>query len=441
MPVSVGLTEPAGYVPDSDDLSLDLTMPAVRETRLDSGLRVATLETPARTDETPVVVRLRIPGGSALDGERPGVARFAGEMLTRGSGGRTLEDLAEELDGLGASITVGVGRESTDIVATSLREDIDTVAGLMASALFEPDFPEQQMQIVRGQILSGLRQAKNDTRSEADHLLRSMLYPAGHPYRDRVSGDEESITAITRDDLLAYRERAYRPSRAIVAVGGLTHDEAVHLVADMFSGWHGELPALVIPGTYSSQESSREIVEIAGKSQADLALGAPALARSDPDYYALNVANLIFGRLGLMGRIGESVRERQGMAYYAYSGLEAGIGIGFWSARAGVNPANIDRALDTILAELRQYLQDGPTEREYVDAVGYLTGSLPLGLETVGSLTQVTADIVFSNLGTDYLQRYRSIIRNLSADQLIETMRKYVDPDRLAIAVAKPKEA
>jgi zinc protease len=90
---------------------------------------------------------------------------------------------------------------------------------------------------------------------------------------------------------------------------------------------------------------------------------------------------------------------------------------------------------------LRQYLQDGPTEREYVDAVGYLTGSLPLGLETVGSLTQVTADIVFSNLGTDYLQRYRSIIRNLSADQLIETMRKYVDPDRLAIAVAKPKEA
>lgn len=429
----------AGYVPDNDDLGLDASMPALRETRVANGMRVVTLDREPLDPVGPVVVHLRIPGGSALDRTVPGVARFTAEMLTRGSGGRTLDDLAEELDGLGASISAGAGREATDVSAMSMREDVDRVAELMAAALLRPDFPQDHIEIVRGQILSGLRQAKNDTRAQADELLRGMLFEEGHPYRRRVSGDDDSVTAMTRDDLIAFAERAYRPSAAIVSVAGaLNHAEAVALVEQHFGEWTGDTPAADVPAVAPMTTAERRDGSIPGKSQSDIAIGTPAIRRDNPDYYALTVANHILGRLGLMGRLGESVRERQGMAYYASSGLEIGRATGFWSARAGVNPANVERAIETIVEEVRAYLEDGPTAREFADAIGNIIGSMPLGLETVGSVASVMADISFHDLGTDYLQRYRGIIAELTPDQLIETMRKYVDPTRLAIAVVGP---
>ena len=433
-------TVPAGYVPDADDLGLDTSMPALAETRLENGLRVMTLASTAGDPNGPVVIRLRIPGGSALDADRAGVARFTAEMLTRGSARRTLDDLAEELDGLGSSISAGAGRENTDLSLTSMREDVERVMELLAMALLRPDFPDDQIEIVRAQILSGLRQAKQDTRGEAEQALRRMLYPDGHPYRERVSGTEESVMAMTRDDLVAFCERAYRPAAAIVAVaGGLSHQDAVDLIRRHLGEWRGEAPALIVPDPPGADHAQRITQELPGKSQADIAIGGVAIPRLSPDFQALNVANLILGRLGLMGRLGESVREKQGLAYYAFSGLEVGIGTGFWSARAGVNPDNIDRAIETILAEVRTYLADGPTADEFSDAIGNLTGSLPLGLETVGSIASIIADIGFFDLGLDYLQRYRSTMQALMPDQLIETMRRYIDPDRLAIAVVRPE--
>jgi zinc protease len=440
-PNASAMPRPAGYVPDTDDVTLDPTMPGVRETRLRDGLRVLTLDQAQPETGGPVVVRLRIPGGSSVEGKTAGVARFASEMLTRGSAGRTIDDLAEELDGLGASITAGAGRESIDLVATSLREDVDRVTELMAAALLQPDFPDDQVEIVRGQILTGLRQAQQDTRAEAEQMLRRMLYPHNHPYRERVSGTEESVQAIARGDLQAYQAAALRPSDAIVAVaGGLAHEDAVALVERHLGQWTGETPAVVVPDPVLSAASQRESGSIPGKAQADIAIGTLAVARSNPEYYALNVANLILGRFGLMGRLGESVRERQGMAYYAFSGLEVGLGVGFWSARAGVNPANVERVIETILAEVRLYLEQGPTESEFHDAIGHIDGSLPMALETVGSISAVLADIAFFDLGLDYLRRYRGIIRVLTREQLVAAMRRYVDPERLAIAVVGPTD-
>jgi zinc protease len=442
VPPAAAFTVPAGYVPDADDLGLDLSMPGMEESTLQNGVRVLTLDRQPTDADGPVVARVRVPGGLVVENGPPGAARFTGEMLTRGSGGRTLDDLAEELDGLGASISVGVGRENLDIVATAMREDIDRVLGLLATALLRPDFPADQLELVRGQLLSALRQVQNDSRAEAEHLLRQMLYPAGHPYRDRVTGTEETVSAMTRDDLLAFHDHAIKPSRAIAALAGsIVHDEAVDLIARHLGDWYGETPEIHVPDPTQPTGAQRQERELPGKSQADLALGTLSIRRASPDYYAFNVANLILGRLGLMGRLGESVRERQGMAYYAFSGLEVGLGIGQWSARAGVNPGNIDRAIETILTEVRAFLADGPTEREFDEAVSYLTGSLPLGLETAGGVAGLLADVAFFDLGTDYLQRYRGIIQSLTPQQLTETMRAYVDPERLAVAIVKPAPA
>src|SRR5207244_3975985 len=127
-------------------------------------------------------------------------------------------------------------------------------------------------------------------------------------------------------------------------------------------------------------------------------------------------------------------------AYYAFSALEVGHGVGFWSARAGVNPANIERTIESVREEVRRFIAEGPTDDEMSDARGHLTGSLPLGLETGESIARVVADIVFSNLGHDYLQRYSGIINALTSDELVPAMRRYVDPEALAVAVARPAD-
>jgi zinc protease len=310
---------------------------------------------------------------------------------------------------------------------------------IFADALLRPDFPDDQIEIVRGQVLSGLRQARQDTRSEADQALRALLYPVGHPYRERVSGDEDTVAALDRAAMVDFHSRAYAPRSAIVAVaGGVTHANAVALVERHFGAWTGVIPIVPPVEPPQAARAARSDRELPGKVQADLALGVPAIARDHPDYYTLSTANLILGRLGLMGRLGESVRERQGMAYYAYSALETGLYGGFWSARAGVNPANIERTLESVREELRAFLVGGPTAQEFEDAVGNLTGSLPLGLETGDSVARAVADIAFYNLGADYLRRYRAIIRALTPEQLTAALRTHVDPERLAVAVARP---
>lgn len=439
-PVATALaTAPAFYTPDPDDRALDQSLPAVQETVLDNGLRVVTLEPNPVAASRALSVRLRIPGGSAVEGEQRGLAAFCAAMLTRGSAGRALDAIAEELDGLGASLGAGAAREAVDVTAKSLLEDAETILARMADAILRPDFPPDQLEIVRGQTLTGIRQARQDTRAEAERLLREMLYPIGHPYRERVSGDEDSVGAITREHLIAHHARALRPGGAIVAVaGGMDHANAVELVGRHFNAWQGTSPELAIPAVMPADLPRRVDAGLPGKTQADIAAGALAISRSDPDYHALNTANLIMGRLGLMGRLGESIRERQGMAYYAYSALEAGHGVGMWSVRAGVDPANVEKAIDSLYAELRRFLANGPTEQEMRDAIGHLTGALPLGLETSDNVARVATDIVFYSLGSDYLRRYREMIRGLTPEALRAAMARHIDPERLAVAVVGP---
>lgn len=414
-------------------------MPIVVRTQLANGVTVATLEVDPPRPTDVAVVQVRIPNGSALDGDTPGIARFTGAMLTRGSEGRSLDDLAEELDGLGASVSVGVGGESTNASAVSLVEDSDRVLQILSGMILRPDFPEREVDIVRGQMLSGLRQAKNSTRAEADRLMRETLYPEGHPFHERSGGTEESLAAIDRAALQAFHEQAYRAGGVIVAVaGGMSHEESVALVERHLGSWSGDAPVAVVDQGVTPDELLRTERTLPGKTQSDIALGMPSINRSHPDYYALSVANHVIGRFGLMGRLGESVRERQGMAYYTFSALEAGKSIGIWAARAGVAPGNVDVAAESIREEVRGFIEGGPTEREFTDCIGSILGALPISLETSDAMAGVAADIVYHDLGDDFLRRYRGIVSALTPQDLQRAAAEHIDPDRLVLAVVGP---
>ena len=150
------------------------------------------------------------------------------------------------------------------------------------------------------------------------------------------------------------------------------------------------------------------------------------------------MANLILGSLGMMGRLGEQVRDQQGLAYYVYSRLSARLWAGDWIANAGVHPDTVDRAVESILAEVQRLREEPVSDVEFEDAVSNRIGSLPLRLETNDGMAGFLLNVEYYGLGLDYLDRYPGIIRALTKDDLLAAARRYLDPERVVVVVAGP---
>lgn len=153
---------------------------------------------------------------------------------------------------------------------------------------------------------------------------------------------------------------------------------------------------------------------------------------------AASIGNNILGQFGMMGRIGDVVREKAGLAYYAYSSLSAGLGPGSWEVSAGVNPQNVKKASELIQDELQRFVQEGVTAEELADTRANFIGRLPLSLESNGGVANALLNIERHQLGLDYYQRYKDLVSKVTAEDVLSAARKFIDPERLAIAVAGP---
>jgi zinc protease len=160
--------------------------------------------------------------------------------------------------------------------------------------------------------------------------------------------------------------------------------------------------------------------------------------RRDPEFMSASLGNNILGQFGMMGRIGDVVREKSGLAYYAYSSLSAGLGPGSWEVNAGVNPQNMNKTIDLIMDELKRFVQEGVTDDELADSKANFIGRLPLSLESNGGVASALLNIERHDLGLDYYLRYADLVRGVNREEVLKTARKYIDPDRLAIAIAGP---
>jgi zinc protease len=361
--------------------------------------------------------------------------------LIRGTKRRAAQQIAEDLDSMGASLSVASGIEVTLLSGRSLADDLPALLGIAAEMLVEPAFPADEVEKVRGELITAARMNTLDTRQVAERTFRRLAYPEGHPYQQSPDGDEAVLGAAAPDDLRAFHARHFRPEATIlVVVGDADPRAASDLVATTFGAWppQGAWTLPRFPPPAAADGLRREEVVVAGKTQSDLALGAPGITRHDPDFYALMVANMILGQLGMMGRVGENVRERQGMAYYAHSDLRAGLLAGPWWVRAGVNPANVDRAVDAIVHEITRFQSDGPGSDEMADVRTFLTGSLAVRLETHQGMAQMLADMELYGLGLDYLERYPGIIAAVDRDAVVRAIRRF-PADAYTLAIAGPE--
>ncbi len=390
-----------------------------------------------------VSVQGYVKSGAMFDGSRSGLARFVASMLQRGTRRYSAPELAETLDGMGANLGIRADMETTTLGLRMLSEDTATALVLLGEVLTRPTFPADETEKVRGELLTSVRVGRQDTRQMAERTFRSLLYPEAHPYRHLPDGEESVVASVARDDLQAFHHTHYRPEGTLLAVvGDVATDEVLGTLAQVFASWPrggvwalppvSSLPALVEP--------RRGETRMPGKVQSDIVLGAPGIARSAPDYYDIMIANLILGQLGMMGRLGDRVRERQGMAYYTFSELRAGLLAGPWLVRAGVNPANESAAVEGILAEIRRFQQDGPSDDEVADARDFLVGSLAVRMETQAGVAQMMADMELYGLGLDYLVRYPQLIRGVGKDAIVKAARRFPDA-AYCLAIAGPPAA
>jgi zinc protease len=415
--------------------------PPFERAELDNGIVVLGQAQPA---DPAVSVRIRLQAGAAQDPQdKPGLAAFTARMLMRGTTTHSFEAINEITDGLGATLSVDAGRLFTEASIRCLREDLPRLLELAAEVILTPTFPDEELEKVRAEVLTAIREQDNDTQDAADLALRELLFPVEHPFRHRVLGTPDSVSAIMREDLVAFHQRHFGPGVMTMAVaGGIdSFDAAVAQVDTQFGRWSASVER---PGIATIPEPPKETVmrptAIPGKSQTDIAVGFPTLPRSDPDYYALEMANMVLGRLGLMGRLGATVRDEQGLAYYVYSTIEAGKTGSIWVSRAGVDPGNVAQALAGITSEVKRLRAEPVKDDELADAKSYMTGSLPLALELNAGVASLLLNIEYYALGLDYLDRYPDIINALTLEQVQNAAQAHLNEDRLAVGIAGPPE-
>jgi zinc protease len=379
--------------------------------------------------------------GAAYDPQDcPGLAHFVSKTIDRGTATLTAEQIAEELDSRGVSLGVAVNRHAMWLACTCLSEDFARILTLVGEMAMRPAFPPHEVETRRGEVITLLRQDQDNPAAVAMDGVMRALYGDDHPYGRPLRGTPEAVDRITAADLERFHRARVSPhTLSLALVGDVAPERAVAAAASVFGDWRADPPvAMTFADVESASNRRTAVVPMMNKAQADIAYGFVTIRRGDPTYYAHSIMNNILGQYALGGRLGDTIRERQGMAYYTFSSLDASFAPGPLVIRAGVSPANVERAIDSIDREVARFAAEGPSEKELADSKQYLIGSMPRTLETNAGIAAFLQTAELFGLGLDYDLRLPDLLAEVSLEQVHDAARASLDPARATVVVAGP---
>ena len=372
--------------------------------------------------------------------EKLGLADFTASALLRGTAQRDFQQIYEILESSGASLGFAGGTHTSSFTGKALSEDLDLLLELLGDALRFPTFPPEHIERLRAMQLTGLAVRAQDTEEMASLTFDQIVY-AGHPYSRPEDGYPETIAAIQREDIISFHQHTYGPNNLVIAVVGAVDPQlAADRVLAVLGDWKNPSQPVIPPlpdVNYLKTLVTRKVL-LSGKSQADLVMGVPGPERRSPEFLAAAIGNNILGQFGLYGRIGEAVRVKAGLAYYAYSSLSGGLGPGPWTVAAGVDPAQVDRAIALIMDEINRFVNNPVDLTELADTQANFIGRLPLSMESNGGVAGALINLECHQLGLDYYQRYPALVRAVNVQDVLSAAQHYLKPERFGIAVAGP---
>jgi len=405
-----------------------LRLPPQERFTLASGLRVRLVE----YHRLPIVaLNLVLDAGAVHDpADRPGLASFTAGMLTEGTRTRSATQISDELGALGAHLGSGAGFDGAQLSGQALSRNLEPLLSLFADVLQHPAFPPADFARVKDQRLVGLIQQRDQPGAMASRAFAPLFW-GDHPYGHPLSGTEESLRAVTREELAAFHAARWRPAGAeLIVVGDVTRAELLPLLARALSGWTGAAPAPLRSGPPRAAAARTVAIEKQGAPQAFLLLGTPGFPRADPDHAAAQVAFEILGG-GTSSRLFRHLREEKGYTYGISARPEARKLGGAAVVGGSVKADQAGEALGALLGELRRLRDEPATEEELQGARQGLVLSLPADFATAGGIAGHLAEAVIYGLPDDYYPTLAGQIARVGAADVQRAATRWLDTGRL----------
>ncbi len=382
-------------------------------------------------------------GRALVEDGRASVAAFTAAMAERGTRRRGRLELARELEDHGLELAVDAPSGSPTLAtfsAQGLAEHLPRLASLLAEVLREPTFPSQELEKLREQALGQLARERQETFPRAFAALTRHLYPPTHPlFRRTIAEREQEVRGLVREDLEAFHGSAYGPASLVIAVvGQVDPDDVPAVLADAFDGWEGGVaspPGFPVPPPCGRAE---ELIRLSDRPNVDVLLGhAAGLHRGSADYPAAVLANACLGHSTLTSRLGLELRDRAGLTYGVYSRFFGVVHVpGPWAVYLSVAPENLRRAEALCRSTIERYVSDGPTDAEVAEERDAQSGSYRVGLATNSGVARELVTALTCGLDVGLLDDYPSRLAELSRDEVLEALRRHLDPESLVMTAA-----
>jgi predicted Zn-dependent peptidase len=412
-------------------------MPVTWEiSQLEDGLRVVT--TPVATSES-VSVSVFVGAGSRGETERTmGVAHFLEHMVFKGTPGRpTAIDIAEAIEGAGGVLNAYTSKELTcywnHVPYDELERAMDVLADMLHHSILDPEEIDRERSVVQQEI----KRAKDQPGAYVGELLGRAMY-GDHQLGRPTAGTEESVGGMQRADFEEWLGTWYGAPNSVLSVAGnTTHDRVVTLARRYFA--NGKASASPkMPSLGVELPASRVVMDARPISQANVAIGLPALARDDPDRYTLMILNTVLGR-GMSSRLFKEVRERRGLAYSVGSSVSRYSDTGMLAVSAGVSPEKLNEAVGVIMEELEKLANEQVGPEELKKAIDYTVGSFRLSLESTMSLGQRSGESLLTMGEIEPIEVVVEKLRSVTSADVLRVAQRIIRRELAALALVGPE--
>ncbi len=387
------------------------------------------------SESLPMVdLRMVFAAGSARDGDKTAVADMTSALIGNGANGLDANTLAERLENVGAQFSTGSLRDMAWVTLRSLTmpQMLDDAVAVMADVLGKPDFPQAELELMQSQLITSLKNEQQKPGDIAEKALFKAIY-RDHPYAS--AAEEKDIESITREDVIAFYKQYYVAENAQLSiVGQLSREEAEKLAEKLVKAMPRGAKAAELPEVKSLDQAQTIRINFPS-AQSHILIGQPGVARGAKEHFALYIANHGFGGSGFSSILMDEVREKRGLAYSVYSYFSPMDAKGPFLIGLQTRNDQVEQAVDIVMQNLRNFIEEGPSEAAFESSIKNITGGSALKTDTNAKLAQYASLIGFYDLPLDYLERFNERIETETRDSVHQAFRDAIDPQKLITVI------
>ena len=387
-------------------------------------------------------VAVNVPAGSSFDAaEKSGVAGLTHQLLDAGADGLSEDDISRGMADIGAQFggSFDQDRSSISLRTLSSAAERDKALDIMAHVLQHPAFPEAILEREKVRLIAALKESETKPENIAAKAFQKAVFGT-HPYSLQGSGEVETVKKVTVQDLKDFYHSHYQAGRAVVAIMGDATRAQAEAIAQQLTA---QLPSSVAPSALP-----KVVMKIAASeqriphpaSQSHILIGAPGMARGEPDFFPLYVGNYTLGGGGFVSRLMEEVREKKGLAYSVYSYFMPLKQPGAFEIGLQTKKDQANEALQLVRNTLADFIAKGPTEKELLAAKQNIIGGFPLRIDSNRKILDYLSIIGFYDLPLTYLDDFTRNIDRVTVAQIRDAFARHIDPNAMATVIVGAPE-